>query len=66
MDFSLFGYSERLSDAKSAPGLAILENRLVSAEEVSQGELWKPKQGPPCKILEATVLYRRLVDMRLL
>ena len=66
-DFSLFGYSSDLDDARVSPGECINGDRIVSAgEEASDMASRRPARVAPCRAFEATMRYQQLIEMRVL
>jgi hypothetical protein len=66
-DFSLFGYSSDLDNARVSPGECIIGDRIVSAgEEVSDMASRRPARAAPCRAFEATMRYQQLIEMRVL
>jgi len=65
-DFLSFGYSKNLSDADVRPGEFIANNRLVSAGELLPNERSRARDAAPCKTFQATLRYRRIIELKLI
>lgn len=65
-DFALFGYSDDIETAGKAPGEMIVADALQIVEADPSEDLSPPHHATPGLGFEATLRYRRLVDMGLL
>jgi hypothetical protein len=64
-DFELFGYSRDLAEVGAAPGEMITASGLVSTQ-TAQSLPQEPRHAMPGMAFEKALLFRRLVDMRLI
>jgi hypothetical protein len=64
-DFELFGYSDNLEDAETAPGEMITADGLIT-QEAAMPKPREPRHARSGMAFERALRYRRLIDMHLI